>query len=111
MAVSQRCRVSPLFEFGDFVHDVLPRPGGSGRVARLPIDARQMQAKSGGVFIFVFGCDETKGFILVAGLEGFLFAGGVVLVVVNTPRAEEHAVALFHVIFHFMNMNQLDRTP
>jgi hypothetical protein len=98
-------------ELGDFVHDVLPCPGGSGRVARLPIDARQMAAECRGFLVFVLGRDEPKGFVLVAGLEGFLFAGGVVLVVINTPRAKEYAVSLFHVIFHFMTMNQLDLTP
>ena len=88
------------FEFGDFVHDVLPCPGGSGGVARLPIDASQMQAERRGVFVFVLGRDETKGFILVAGLEGCLFAGLVVFVVEDAPRAEEYAVTLFHVLFH-----------
>jgi hypothetical protein len=38
-------------------------------------------------------------------------AAGVVLAVENTPRAKEHTVSLFHVIFHFMTMNQLDLTP
>jgi len=96
------------FEFRDFVHDVLPCPGRADGVARLPIDARQMQAKSRGVFVFIFGRDETIGFVLVAGLEGFLFAGLVVFVVEDTPRPEEYTVSLFHVIFHFMTMNQLD---
>jgi hypothetical protein len=33
------------------------------------------------------------------------------LVVINTRRAKEYTVSLFHVIFHFMTMNQLDLTP
>jgi hypothetical protein len=37
-----------------------------------------------------------------------LFAAGVVLAIENTPRAKENTVSLFHVIFHFMTMNQLD---
>ena len=99
MAVSQRWRVSPVFEFGDFVHDVLPCPGGSGGVARLPIDARQMAAERRGFFVFVLGRDEAIGFVLVAGLEGFLFAGGEVFAVIDAPRPEEYTVALFHVHF------------
>jgi hypothetical protein len=67
-----------------------------------------MQTECGGVFVFVLGRDEPKGFVLVAGLEGYLLAAGVVLAVENTPRAKEHTVSLFHVIFHFMTMNQLD---
>ena len=70
-----------------------------------------MAAECRGFLVFVLGRDEPKGFVLVAGLEGFLFAVGVVLVVINTPRAKEHTVSLFHVIFHFMTMNQLDLTP
>jgi len=98
-------------ELGDFVHDVLPCPRGSGGVARLPIHPRQMAAECRGFLVFVLGRDEPKGFVLVAGLEGFLFAVGVILIVINTPRAKEYAVSLFHVIFHFMTMNQLDLTP
>ena len=99
------------FEFGDFVHDLLPCPGGSGGVARFPIHSRQMAAESRGFFVLVLGRDEPKGFVLVAGLEGGLLAGGVVFVVVNTPRAKEYAESLFHVMFHLMTMNQLDLTP
>jgi hypothetical protein len=40
-----------------------------------------------------------------------LLAAGVVLAVINTPRAKEYAVSLFHVMFHVMTMNQLDLTP
>ena len=69
------------------------------------------QAEGRGVFVFVFGRDEAEGFVLVAGLEGFLFAGVVVFVVKDAPRPEEYAVSLFHVIFHVMTMNQLDLTP
>jgi hypothetical protein len=35
----------------------------------------------------------------------------VVFVVEDTPRPEEYTVSLFHVIFHFMTMNQLDPLP
>jgi hypothetical protein len=93
-------------EFGDFFHDILPCAGRAGGVARFPIDARQMQTERGGVFVFVLGRDEPKGFVLVAGLEGFLFAGGGVLVVINILRTKEYAESLYHVIFHFMAMNQ-----
>ena len=96
------------FEFRNFVHDVLPCAGRASGVARLPIDARQMQAERRGFLVLVLGRDEAKGFVLVAGLEGYLLAAGVVLAVENTPRAKEHTVSLFHVIFHFMTMNQLD---
>ena len=41
----------------------------------------------------------------------FLLAGAVVLAVINIPRAKEYAVSLFHVIFHFMTLNQLDLPP
>jgi hypothetical protein len=70
-----------------------------------------MAAEGRGFLVFVLRCNEPKGFVLVAGLEGFLLAGGVVLVVINTRRAKEYTVSLFHVIFHFMTMNQLDLTP
>ena len=98
-------------ELGDFVHDVLPCPRGSGGVARLPIHPRQMAAECRGFLVFVLGRDEPKGFVLVAGLEGCLFAGLVVFVVKDAPRPEEYAVSLFHVIFHVMTMNQLDLPP
>jgi hypothetical protein len=103
-------RVARL-ELGDFIHDVLPSPLGGFGVACPPIDTGQMDAERGGFFVFVLGGDEAIGFVLVAGLEGFLFAGGVVLIIVNSPRAKEYAVSLFHVIFHVMTMNQLDLTP
>jgi hypothetical protein len=70
-----------------------------------------MQAESRGVLVFILGRDEPKGFVLVAGLEGCLFAGLVVFVVEDAPRPEEYAVSLFHVIFHVMTMNQLELTP
>jgi len=85
-------------ELGDFVHDVLPCPRGSGGVARLPIHPRQMAAECRGFLVFVLGRDEPKGFVLVAGLEGCLFAGLVVFVVKDAPRPEEYAVSLFHVM-------------
>ena len=49
-----------------------------------------MTVKCRGFFVLVLGRDEPKGSALVAGLEGFLFAGGVVLIVVNTLRAKEY---------------------
>ena len=64
-------------EFGDFVHDILPCAGCAGRIARLQMHPRQMQAESRGVLVFVLGRDEVKGFVLVTGLEGLLLAGGV----------------------------------
>ena len=67
-----------------------------------------MEAEGWSFFVFVFGRDEAVGFVLVAGFEGSLFAGGEVLIVIDTPRPEEYMVALFHVIFHLMTMNQLD---
>ena len=51
------------------------------------------------------------GFVLVARLEGLLFAGDEVFEVIRAPGAEEYAVALFHVLFHVVNMNQLDSSP
>jgi hypothetical protein len=69
-----------------------------------------MAAESRSFFILVFGRDEPKGFILVTGFEGGLLAGLVVFVVENTPWPEEYTESLFHVIFHFMTMNQLDLT-
>jgi hypothetical protein len=57
-----------------------------------------MQAEGRGVFVFIFGRDETIGFVLVAGLEGFLFAGLVVFVVEDTPRPEEYAVSFCIVV-------------
>jgi len=75
------------------------------RVSSPPMDAGQLDAERGNFFLLVLGGDEAVGFVLVAGVEGFLFAGGVILAVINTPRAEEYAVSLFHVIFHVMTMN------
>ena len=72
-------------ELRDFVHDVLPRPFCSGRVAGLPIDARQMQAEGGRVLGFILGGDEAIGFVLVTRFEGFLFPGNEVFAVVGAP--------------------------
>ena len=49
----------------------------------------------------------TAGFVLVAGLEGFLFLGREVVAVMDAPRPEEYAVTLFHVV----NINQPDPLP
>jgi hypothetical protein len=49
------------FELWDFIHDVLPRPGRAGGVARFPINPRQMAAESRGLFVFILGRDEPKG--------------------------------------------------
>src|SRR5437762_10404728 len=37
--------------------------------------------------------------------------GDEVFAVEGAPGAEEYAVALFHVLFHVVNMNQLDSSP
>jgi electron-transferring-flavoprotein dehydrogenase len=66
-----------LFEFGDFVHDVLPCPLGSGGITRPPIDSRQVQAEGGGFFVFIPGRNETKSFVLVAGAAEALYGIGV----------------------------------
>ena len=103
--------VLAVFEFYQFIHRRLPGARGSGGITRLPIYARQLTAERRSVMGFIFGCDEAISFVLVAGFEGFLFAGGDVLIVIDTPRPEEYLVSLFHVIFHFMTMNQPDLTP
>jgi hypothetical protein len=41
------------FEFGDFVHDMLPCSLGGHGIARFPIDARQMQTERRRVFVFI----------------------------------------------------------
>jgi hypothetical protein len=41
------------FEFGDFVHYVLPCSLGGDGIARFPIDARQMQTERRRVFVFI----------------------------------------------------------
>ena len=87
-------------ELRNFIHDVLPRPFGGGRVAGLPIDARQMQAERGSVFGFVLGGNETIGFVLVACFEGFLFLGNEVFAVKSAPAAAEHPVTVFHLMSH-----------
>ena len=69
-----------------------------------------MAAERRGFLVFVLGRNEPVGFVLVAGLEGGLLAGRVVFVVEDTPRPKEYTVSLFHVIFHFMTMNQLELT-
>ncbi len=48
-------------ELGDFIHDVLPRPGGSSGIARLPIHRSGMQAESRGVLVFVLGPRRAEG--------------------------------------------------
>ena len=53
----------------------------------------------------------TAGFVLVAGLEGFLFLGREVVAVIDAPRPEEYAVTLFHVHFQVVNINQPDPLP
>src|SRR5882724_3252944 len=67
---------------------------------------RKVEAECGSFCVLVAGGDDAIGFVLVAGLEGFLFLGGEVFAVINSPRTEEHTVALFHVLLHVMNMNQ-----
>src|SRR5882724_5561120 len=67
---------------------------------------RKVEAECGSFCVLVAGGDDAIGFVLVAGLEGFLFLGGEVFAVVNSPRTEEHTVALFHVLLHVLNMNQ-----
>jgi hypothetical protein len=67
-----------------------------------------METERRGVLILVPGGDDAVGFVLVAGLEGFLFLGGDVFAIVNSPRTEEYTVTLFHVLFHALNMNQPD---
>ena len=82
-----------------------------GGITRLPIHAGQLATESRSVLGFILRGDEPIGFVFVAGLEGFLFARGEVFAVENAPGAEEDAVALFHVLSHVVNMNQLDPSP
>ncbi len=93
-------------ELGDFIHDVLPRPFGRRRVASLPVHPGQMQAEGGSFFVLVFGGDEAKGFVLVAGLEGRLFLGDKVFAVIDAPGAQEYVVTVLHLLIHVLNMNQ-----
>src|SRR5260221_9604451 len=51
---------------------------------------RKVAGECGSFFVLVAGGDHAIGFVLVAGLEGFLFLGGEVFAVVNSPRTEEH---------------------
>ena len=94
-------------ELGDFVHDVLPRSLGGGRIAGLPIHPHQMQAERGRVLGFVFGGDEAVGFLLVAGFEGGLLFGDEVLAIEGAPVAAEYPVTAFHVSVHVVSMNRL----
>jgi hypothetical protein len=89
-----------LLELGDFLHDVLPCPSGSGGVACLPVHPRQMQAERGGFLVLVLGGDEAIGFVFVARLEGFLFLGNEVFAIESAPAAAEHAITIFHLMSH-----------
>ncbi len=64
---------------------MLPSPGCPGGIARLPVNPREVQAECGSLLVFVLGRDEAKGFVLVASLEGFLFAGDEVFAVEGAP--------------------------
>ena len=81
----------------------------SSRVTRLRSEATSDTARS--VLSFVPRGDEPMGFVFVSGFEGLLLAGDEVFAVEGAPGAEEYAVALFHVLFHVVNMNQLDPSP
>lgn len=94
-----------LLELRDFVHDVLHVPGSSGRVARLPVNARKVAAEGGRFFMFVLGGDEAVGFVLVAGLEGFLFLGDEVFAVVDTKGGGRQC-SIVSCSLHVVNMNQ-----
>src|SRR5437660_2785101 len=103
--------VGAVFELYQFIHYRLPRSRGGGGITCLPIHAGQLATESRSVLGFILRGDEPIGFVFVTGLEGLLFARGEVFAVENAPGAEEDAVALFHVLFHVVNMNQLDPFP
>jgi len=100
-----------LFEFGDFVHDVLPCPLGGGGITRPPVYSRQVQAEGGGFFVFIPGRNETKSFVLVAGAESGLLFGDEVFAVVGAPTPAEDAVTVLHFLTHVVSMSQPDPPP
>ncbi len=103
--------VGAVLELYQFIHYRLPRACGGGGITRLPIHAGQLATESRSVLGFILRGDKPMGFVFVAGLEGLLLAGDEVFAVIGAPGAEEYAVALFHVLFHVVNMNQLDSSP
>src|SRR5437773_2517846 len=103
--------IRAMLQLDQFVHNALPCARGCCGVTRLPIDAGKLPTERWAVLSFVFCGDQAKGFALFAGLEGSLFACNEVFAVVNAPWAEEYAVALFHVLFHVVNMNQSVPSP
>jgi hypothetical protein len=76
----------------------------------LPIHPRQMQAKGRVLIVFVPGGDQAVGLVAVAGVEGFLFAGGDVFAVVGAPVPAEDTVTVFHQLIHVASMNPLELT-
>ncbi len=90
----------PPFELGNFIHDVLPGAGRANRITRLPVNPRQMQTEPRSFVGLILGGDQTEGFVFVAGVKGFLFLGYQVFVVISAPPSAEHAVSLFHLMFH-----------
>jgi len=59
-----------------------------------------MLTECGRLFRLVLGSDQTKGFVLVAHVKGFLFLGVQVFAVVGAQAALEYPVTLFHLIPH-----------
>jgi hypothetical protein len=99
------------FELEDFLHDVLPGAACASRVARLPINPRQMQAERGRFVGFVLGCNEAKGFVLIAGVKGFLFLCDEVFVVISASPSAEHTIALFHLMSHSYEHEPSEENP
>jgi hypothetical protein len=79
------------------VHDVLPGALEEGRIAGHQIGARDLQIHLGLTVGFVPRMEKAAGFVATAGAEAFLFAGVVVLDVVNARPAEE-SVLLLHTL-------------
>jgi len=65
-----------------------------------------VQAECGSFLVLIFGGDEAKGLVLVAGLEGRLFLGNKIFAVVDAPGAQEYVVTVLHLLIHVLNMNQ-----
>jgi hypothetical protein len=87
------------FGFAQFVHRHLPGPLGHHRIGCGQIGPRQPQIQMRLPVRLGFGGEQRGRFHAVAGLQTFLFAGFIVMDVINAAIAAVETESLLHIIY------------
>ena len=85
------------FGFGQFFHRHLPGPLGHHRIGRGQIGARQPEIQMRLPVRLGFGGEQRGGFSALAGVQAFLFAGFIVMDVINPAIAAVETESLLHI--------------